>query len=51
MRVRGRGLPGRDGNNGDLIVVTKIDVPAHVTDSERTLWEQLAKASQFNPRE
>lgn len=51
MRVRGRGLPARNGTNGDLIVVTNIDVPAKVTDSERRLWEQLAKESRFNPRD
>jgi curved DNA-binding protein len=51
MRVRGRGLAARDGNSGDLIVVTRIDVPTHVTESERALWEQLAKTSRFNPRD
>jgi len=51
MRVRGRGLPKRDGASGDLIVVTHIDVPAMVTDSERRLWEQLARESRFNPRD
>jgi curved DNA-binding protein len=51
MRVRGRGLPSHAGANGDLIVVTRIEVPAKVTDPERKLWEQLAKESRFNPRE
>jgi curved DNA-binding protein len=51
MRVRGRGLPSRGGDNGDLIVVTRIEVPPKVSDSERKLWEQLAKESRFNPRE
>jgi len=51
MRVRGRGLPQRGGGNGDLIVQTRIEVPKQVTDSERKLWEQLARESQFNPRE
>jgi DnaJ-class molecular chaperone len=51
MRVRGRGLPKRDGANGDLIVVAHIEVPGKVSDSERRLWEQLAKESRFNPRE
>jgi curved DNA-binding protein len=51
MRVRGRGLPVRGGDNGDLIVITRIDVPASVSDSERKLWEQLAKESRFKPRE
>ncbi len=51
LRVRGRGLSQREGTSGDLIVVTRIEVPAKVTDSERKLWEQLAKESAFSPRE
>jgi curved DNA-binding protein len=51
LRVRGRGLPQREGAKGDLIVETTIEVPGNVSDSERKLWEQLAKESQFNPRE
>jgi curved DNA-binding protein len=51
MRVRGRGLPQRAGENGDLIVETRVEVPNKVTDAERKLWEQLARESRFNPRE
>jgi curved DNA-binding protein len=51
LRVRGRGLPQRDGGSGDLIVETRIEVPKRVTDAERKLWEQLARESRFNPRE
>jgi curved DNA-binding protein len=51
LRVRGRGLPKRDGEKGDLIVVTQVEVPGTVTDSERKLWEQLARESEFNPRD
>ncbi|MDE3066602.1 MAG: J domain-containing protein [Verrucomicrobiota bacterium] len=50
LRVRGRGLPAREGGQGDLIVATKIVVPAKVTDAERKLWEQLKRESRFNPR-
>jgi len=50
LRVRGRGLPTRNGARGDLIVVARIAVPARVTDAERKLWEQLARESGFNPR-
>jgi curved DNA-binding protein len=50
LRVRGRGLPQRGGTNGDLIVETRLEVPERVSDSERKLWEQLAKESPFNPR-
>ena len=50
LRVRGRGLPGRNGADGDLIVETRIEVPSKVSDSEKKLWEQLANGSQFSPR-
>jgi curved DNA-binding protein len=50
LRVRGRGLPDRNGSSGDLIVVTSVEVPSRISDSERKLWEQLAKESRFNPR-
>ena len=51
LRVRGRGLAQRGGASGDLIVETRIEVPKRITESERKLWEQLARESRFNPRE
>jgi curved DNA-binding protein len=51
LRVRGRGLPERGADSGDLIVVTRIEVPSKVSESERKLWEQLASESKFNPRD
>jgi curved DNA-binding protein len=52
LRVRGRGLPGRSGEaGGDLIVKAAVEVPAHVSDGERKLWEHLARESSFRPRE
>ena len=51
LRVRGRGLPQRDGGKGDLIVVARVEVPARVTEAERKLWEQLARESKFTPRD
>jgi curved DNA-binding protein len=50
LRVRGRGLPGRSGAAGDLMVVARVEVPTHVSERERALWEQLARESSFNPR-
>jgi curved DNA-binding protein len=50
LRLRGRGLPQPAGQSGDLIVVTRVEVPQRVSDSERKLWEQLARESRFNPR-
>jgi curved DNA-binding protein len=46
LRVRGRGLPP----SGDLIVVTKIVVPAEISGAEKKIWEQLKRESKFNPR-
>ena len=46
LRVRGRGLPP----SGDLLVVTKIVVPAKISEAEKKLWEQLKRESKFNPR-
>ena len=51
LRVRGRGLPQRGGENGDLIVMTRIEVPGRISEDERKLWEQLARESRFKPRE
>jgi curved DNA-binding protein len=46
LRVRGRGL----GKDGDLLVVTKIVMPATISDAEKKLWEQLKCESKFDPR-
>ena len=50
LRVRGRGL-GRESERGDLYVVTRVQVPATISDSERKAWEELARQSAFKPRE
>ena len=51
LRVRGHGLPHRNGGSGDLLVSMRIEVPSHVSESERKIWEQLARESKFNPRD
>jgi len=50
LRVRGRGLPGRDAEQGDLYVVARIQMPSKINDREKSLWEQLARESSFHPR-
>ena len=50
LRVRGKGL-GAAGKRGDQMVRVMIESPKDLTPEERTLWEELAKASDFNPRE
>lgn len=49
LRLRDRGLAGR-GGRGHLYATVHIDVPATLTTRERELFEQLAQASNFNPR-
>jgi curved DNA-binding protein len=51
LRLRGEGLPGgRREDPGDLYAVVKIEVPRHLTDEERELFERLAQVSNFDPR-
>lgn len=49
LRLRGYGLPGKNGP-ADLYVVITIEVPAAITPEERAAWETLRNASAFNPR-
>jgi curved DNA-binding protein len=50
LRLRGRGLPNPRGKPGDLLAEAKIVVPAKLSEPERELFEQLAGASDFDPR-
>ena len=50
LRLRGRGLPNPRGKAGDLYAEAKIMVPAKPSSTERDLFEQLAAASDFDPR-
>jgi curved DNA-binding protein len=50
LRLKARGLNKRQGGRGDLYATTHIDIPATATEHERTLYQQLAAASNFNPR-
>jgi curved DNA-binding protein len=45
LRLRGRGLPKRGGESGDLHAVVKIVVPKALTDRERELYTELAETS------
>ena len=45
LRLRGKGLPRRDGTHGDLIVALQITLPKTLTDTERRLWTELAGQS------
>jgi curved DNA-binding protein len=50
LRLRGLGLPRRDGGRGDVLAEVAIAVPERLTDEERRLYEELARASRFDPR-
>ncbi len=50
LRLRGKGMPGSSGNDGDLFVVLKVVLPKSLSDAERELYAKLAKTSGFKPR-
>ncbi|MBV8692796.1 MAG: DnaJ domain-containing protein [Actinobacteria bacterium] len=50
LRLKGRGMPNPKGPPGDLYAEVKIMVPSKPTDTERRLFEELATASDFDPR-
>jgi curved DNA-binding protein len=51
LRLRGQGMPGPRGEEGDLYAEIMIDVPKKLSRKERSLFEELAQVSDFNPRE
>ena len=50
LRVRGRGLPAREGDAGDLYVIARVQMPKELSAKEKELWAELARGSTFNPR-
>jgi len=50
LRLAGRGLARPDGSAGNLFAIVQIAVPTVTDDAQRTLYRQLADASNFNPR-
>jgi curved DNA-binding protein len=50
LRLRGQGLLRRNDGRGDQYVRLKIVNPPTLTDTERTLYQQLSTSSHFNPR-
>ncbi len=43
MRLRGKGMPKRDGSRGDMYVRVRIDIPRRVNEQQKALWEELSK--------
>jgi curved DNA-binding protein len=50
LRLREQGMPNPRGRPGDLYAEVKIMVPDHLSDAERGLFDQLSRASTFDPR-
>ena len=50
LRLRGKGLPGRNDPAGDLLVTLRVVVPEHPTPREKELYRRLARESSFEPR-
>ncbi|MER8014062.1 J domain-containing protein [Streptomyces griseoluteus] len=50
LRLRGEGMPGPRGADGDLYAELRIMVPPRLGDKERELFEELAAVSSFDPR-
>jgi molecular chaperone DnaJ len=51
FRVRGRGVPKKNGTPGDLLVTVEVAVPAKLNDEAREALEKYAAAAEHDPRE
>jgi molecular chaperone DnaJ len=45
FRVRGKGVPGKDGTRGDLLVTVEVAVPQKLSGDARAAVERLAEAT------
>src|SRR2546423_5905254 len=50
LRLRGEGMPDRQGRPGDLYAKVQIMVPRELDERERQLFEELRGASSFHPQ-
>ena len=50
LRVRGRGVPRKDGSAGDLLVTVEVAVPQRLTAAQREAVEAYAAATTEDPR-
>ena len=51
MRIAQHGLPQKNAKHGDLFAQIIIAVPPTLNEREKALFNELANASTFNPRE
>ena len=50
LRLAGKGLPKPGDGYGDLYCVLQVAMPSVLTERERALYQELARASHFDPR-
>lgn len=50
LRLKGKGLPTAAGGRGDLFFTLHIVLPPSITDEDRKLYDQLARAPHPDPR-
>jgi molecular chaperone DnaJ len=50
LRVRGRGVPRKDGTHGDLLATIEVVVPANLDETAKSALEAYAAATPGNPR-
>lgn len=50
LRLKGKGLPTATGGRGDLFFTLQIVMPPSLSDEDRKLYEQLARAPHPDPR-
>ncbi len=50
MRVAGKGIRKKQGA-GDILLEVQIAIPKDLSPSEREVWEEIAKRSNFKPRD
>ena len=43
LRLKGKGMPKRNGTNGDMYVRIRVDIPRYVNEKQKALWEELSK--------
>lgn len=50
LRLAGKGFPDETGDRGDQIIEIQIVLPTQLSPEARSLYEQLYRIEQFNPR-
>ena len=43
LRLRGKGMPKRDGTFGDMFVRVRVEIPRHLNAKQKELWEELSR--------